>query len=243
MKRRTVIVLLGVLAAGGLAASLAAVFRPFEPGPRYKGMPISYWRNMVSVWALQNTPFPQRRASTLTEHLEVFLGFRDNDRLPSIISGDPEAVPALLYLLGTDDSIVVYVLYALTQTKSFPPPGEFDADKYLKAVPAQLRSQNYWASILAAELLHLYSRGAGTATVAELAALLHDENVSARWQAVKLLGKMGTKAKATIPELTELLNDNSLVRPWSKYSETISSEAAEALRQIDPEAAERAAVK
>jgi HEAT repeat protein len=138
---------------------------------------------------------------------------------------------------------VVYVLYALAQTKSFPPPGECDADKYLKAVPAHLRSQNYWATKLAAELLQAYSRGADTATVAELAALLHDEDVSVRWQAVKLLGKIGTKAAATIPELTELLNDHSLVQPTGLVHDTISSEAAEALRQIDPEAAKRAGVK
>jgi hypothetical protein len=76
-------ILVGVLVVGALGASLAGVFKPFEEGPRYKGMPVSYWRNMVSVWALQNTPFPWRRASTLTERLEIFLGFRANDRFPS----------------------------------------------------------------------------------------------------------------------------------------------------------------
>jgi hypothetical protein len=92
MKRRTIQILVGVLALGGLGFCLALTFRPFEAGPRYRGLPTSYWKNAVQSYVEQKPP-------TLVRRLETYLGLRDKNGMPSVLEDDPAAVPIRLNLI------------------------------------------------------------------------------------------------------------------------------------------------
>ena len=72
MKRRTIQILVGVLVVGGLGFCLALTFRPFEAGPRYRGLPTSYWKNAVQSYAEQKPP-------TLFRRLESYLALRNKN--------------------------------------------------------------------------------------------------------------------------------------------------------------------
>src|SRR5438552_628344 len=92
MMRRRILVPLGVLLFAGFCLSVTMVYRPFEPGPRYKGLPLSYWRKAFREYGQEQF--------RLTGRLEAWLGLRGEQDVPAVLSGDPAAVPVLLNLLG-----------------------------------------------------------------------------------------------------------------------------------------------
>jgi hypothetical protein len=99
MRRRTAIILVGVLAVGGMGASLAAVFKPFEGGPRYRGMPCSYWKRVLFDNEAHHT--------SLITRLETFIGLRDKSGLPAIYYASPsEALPIMFHLYRDDNAQV-----------------------------------------------------------------------------------------------------------------------------------------
>lgn len=225
MRRRTVIILVGVLAVGGMGASLAGVLRPFEVGPRYKGLPLSYWRSAVAIRYWDSKP-------SLSRRLETLCGLREKSGRPIIFRGDPAAAPVLLRLRRdpTTQFNVIRDMFAAYDSTS--PPNPFLKAEFVKAVTAQLRNPNREARREAMDFLRSTWHKASSETVAGLIGTLQDEDADVRAKSIAMLGEIGPQARPAVPSLLALLNDKS-----------VSAEAAEALRQIDPEAAERAGVK
>jgi HEAT repeat protein len=121
-------------------------------------------------------------------------------------------------------------MFAAYDSKS--PPNPFLKAEFVKAVTAQLRDPNREARREAMDFLRSIWHKATSETVAGLIATLQDENTDVRTKSIAMLGEIGPQARPAVPSLLALLNDKS-----------VSAEAAEALRQIDSEAAERAGVK
>jgi HEAT repeat protein len=70
------------------------------------------------------------------------------------------------------------------------------------------------------------------AWVREWVALLRDRNPDLRYRAAVALGNMGAEARAAVPALLRLFQDDR--------SEVVREEAAAALKRIDPAAAKKA---
>jgi HEAT repeat protein len=225
MRRRTVMILVGVLALGGLGASLVAVFKPFEPGARYKGLPVSYWKRAVKEYLPVN---PQ----SLTSRLGRFLGLRGKSGASVIFRFDAAAIPVLLDLRTCGDRHVKLVISEQVMLASVSPPGKEITADFVNAIVDQLQNENREIRRAAAELLNLCTKNATTEAIGGLTSSLEDEDEGVRGWAARTLGEIGPQAAPAIPSLIRLLKDKAL-----------AEEAAEALRQIDPEAAERARVK
>jgi hypothetical protein len=98
VKKKT-IVLLGVLLLTSAGAFWATVYRPWERGPRYKGMTAAYWSQAIRKG--------QRLGdSSLRRKLENFCGLYNDAGLPAIVLGDAAAVPVLVQLLRSEDEQV-----------------------------------------------------------------------------------------------------------------------------------------
>jgi hypothetical protein len=54
MKKRKLWILCGVLLVGCFGLSWAIFFKPFEGGPRYKGLPLSYWKAESEITLSKN---------------------------------------------------------------------------------------------------------------------------------------------------------------------------------------------
>src|SRR5438445_13760754 len=96
MKKRLVI----LLGAGLLVSFCVAVvitFKPFEKGPRYRALPVSYWGIAVSRY-LHRSP-ATTNADPLSIRLQTILGLYTKGAQPAILRGDPAALPVPLHLL------------------------------------------------------------------------------------------------------------------------------------------------
>jgi hypothetical protein len=112
MKKRKLWILCGVLLVGCFALSAVMVFRPFEKGPRYKGLPASYWAHAIKS-ASSEKPGTAIEATALApsvrSKIERYLGLINGSGYPSILDGDPAAVPVLLQLAVDGDSEISIV--------------------------------------------------------------------------------------------------------------------------------------
>src|SRR5260370_659252 len=226
MRRRTVVILVGFLAVGGLGASFVAVFRPFEPGPRYKGMPVSYWKRVVKE---DIGGHPQ----SLTTRIQTLLGLRAKSGTPAIFRFDPEAAPVVLHLrICGDNAVQDSISQVFLSTLITSPPGQGITAEFANAVVAELHNENRWIRRAAIEQLAFCWDIPRTETIAGLTGSLEDPDEAVRFLAARQLGRVGPQAAPAVPSLIRLLND-----------EGVREIAAEALRQIDPAAAKRAGVK
>jgi hypothetical protein len=111
------------------------LFKPFEEGPRYKGLPLSYWRKTLDL----------QRDDRLTQRLEIFLGLRNKLGCPAVLI-DPAAVPVLVRL-WRDDTTDVWVRMLMPDSD---PPSPRD---FLRAVIAQLHDKDGTVRASAADML------------------------------------------------------------------------------------------
>jgi hypothetical protein len=225
VRRRTIVILVSVLVVGSLGASLVAVFKPFEPGARYIGLPASYWKRAVKEYLPVN---PQ----SLTSRFEKFLGLRGKSGASVIFRFDPAAVPVLLDLRICGDRHVKLVISEQVLLASDSPPGNRITADFVNGIVDQLRTENREIRRAAAEMLNLCRKNATIEAIGGLTSSLEDEDKVVRGWAARTLGEIGPQAAPAIPSLIRLLKDKAL-----------AEEASEALRQIDPEAAEKAGVK
>jgi HEAT repeat protein len=214
MKKRKLWIIGGVLLAGCFGLSWAMLFRPFEGGPRYKGLPLSYWRKTLDL-----------QRDDLTQRLEIFMGLRNQLGYPAVVNGDPAAVPVLVRLWQDDTSNVgIWMLLIRLEPTS---PRDF-----VSAVVAQSQDRDAAIRKSAVDMLGYVDSEARNEAIAGLIDRLDDEDDDVRMGAVKSLGVIGPAAVAAVPSLVALLSDESL-----------STEAAKALREIDPDAARRTGIK
>ncbi len=110
----------------------------------YAGLPSSYWSGQVRSWARHKVPF---WAKSLPQRVQDWLGLAGR---PSLLAGNPGAVPVLLELLRPeyDESFLVSMeaRRALEETKE--PPAEC-----VPTLVALLDSEESLRRLLAAELL------------------------------------------------------------------------------------------
>jgi hypothetical protein len=232
MKRRTVMILIGVLAVGGLGASLdlAVLFSPFEQGPRYKGMPVSYWRQEVHSWErISSSAGP----STLAARLKSHLGFRDKNGVPAVLGDDPEATPVLLQLLRDDDIFV--------RERAFHALRHIDGNELRSGLMSLFNSGKkndrtfaargtIWAARVA-PWSQAWSRLSLRMAMPVLIESLKDKTDPDRAASALFLGYIGHDAKSAVPALLVVLTDPN---------DAIRHQAAEALINIDPDAAKKA---
>jgi hypothetical protein len=97
--RKRTIVLLGVLLLTSAGGFWATVYRPWEGGPRCKGMSEAYWSRAIKKGQRLGDP-------SLLGKLETFCGLYTDAGLPAILLGDAAAVPVLVRLLRSEDEEV-----------------------------------------------------------------------------------------------------------------------------------------
>jgi HEAT repeat protein len=254
MRRRTVMILVGVLAVGGLGASLVAVFRPFEEGPRYKGLPASYWRMSLLDWRKSQGGSP----SPLTR-LQTLLGLCSNGGQPAILRGDPATLPMLLQLIRDEDSSVsgeaLYALKNLRATKAL-----------WRAIVEKLNDKDTRIHSIAEGLLFSFGNRADSNVLPVLSELLQHDESNIRTESLNIVIHLGPDAAPVVPELARMLHGGwplryyaavalksvgpdapsaipGLVNMLNDEDELCRGAAADALRHIDPEAAKTAGVK
>ena len=235
MKRRTVMILVGVLVVGALGTSLAAVFRPFEGGPRYKGMPVSYWQQDLREYL--ESEITGGRPSSLVARLKYHLGFRNRHGVPAVVGNDPKATPLLLELMKCRDMREVrgHAYYALRA---------IDADALRSGLTNLFESSNKEERTFAARGTILVARAnpesqawsdlSRKMAVPVLIESLKDKTDRDRVSSALYLGVAGHNARSAVPALLVALADSE---------DAIRREAATALVNIDPEAAEKAGIK
>jgi len=91
----------GILLLGYVNLSLAMVFRPFEGGPRYQGLPVSYWRKSLVDWATS-----RGQTSSAFLRFRMFVGLCTSRGEPAILRGDATTLPVLLQLIRDEDNSV-----------------------------------------------------------------------------------------------------------------------------------------
>jgi hypothetical protein len=96
MKKRAIVLLLGVVLLTSSGAFWAAVYKPWEPGPRYKGMTVAYWSRAIK----EGRPLG---GDSLVGKLEQFFGLYDQVGRPAILNGDAATIPVLVRLLTGED--------------------------------------------------------------------------------------------------------------------------------------------
>lgn len=140
------------------------------------------------------------------------------------------AVPAVVVLLAKDP--LAEVRGKAADTLGAIKPGAKEATDGLKAA---LQDSDVHVRIKAAQALGKVKGHAGEA-VPVLCNVLKDaaSKATQREDAARALGKLGTEASAAVPELEKALKDKS---------ESVRDAAGEALKKIDPAAAEKAGVK
>jgi hypothetical protein len=94
-------IIAGILLVGCVNLSLAMLFRPFEGGPRYKGLPVSYWRQSLVDWAAS-----RGQTSSAFLRFRMLVGLCTNRGEPAILRGDATTLPMLLQLIRDEDSSV-----------------------------------------------------------------------------------------------------------------------------------------
>ena len=135
------------------------------------------------------------------------------------------AVPALAQYLKRKDRH-----YRLWAAKALGKVGAADAHETLLAA---LQDTDLGVLCEAAKALSL-ARYNPSKTIPILVGLLEHESVGVRLTAIKSLGRFGPDAKACTSALLEALDDPA---------EGVSAAAAEALRRVDPQKAEKSALK
>jgi hypothetical protein len=96
-----------------LLAALLWLGRPFlsfEPGPRYKGLPVSYWRRALQL-SVQKTVAKDGTVLYSEYRVPAFLPVRLQDLIgkagrPAILRGDAPALPIVLLLLKDENEDV-----------------------------------------------------------------------------------------------------------------------------------------
>jgi hypothetical protein len=92
----------------GVSIVLILIFRPFEGGPRYRGLSVGYWKKTIINWGRSQRAGRLGHASSadVVARLEKLVGFRDASYKPAVLSGDGAAVPVLLQLLNDNDALL-----------------------------------------------------------------------------------------------------------------------------------------
>jgi hypothetical protein len=235
MKKRKLWIIGGVLLVGCFGLSWAILFRPFESGPRYKGLPVSYWRRAVIE--------APKRHDNLRGRIETCLGLLDKYENPAIFGGDPAAVPVLMLLLTDKDKDTYWATWnPMSHTLDLWDGADSDrfvpAD-FVRAIIAEVQNDSPDVRYMAAGVLASYWNRAPAEAIAALIERLQDGDVNVRVRAIGVLGSIGRQATQAVPSLVQLLDDKS-AGPWFL---SVPEHAAAALRQIDPEAARRAGIK
>ena len=94
----------------GVSIVLILIFRPFEGGPRYRGLSVGYWKNAIINWHRSQRAGRLGHASSadVLVRLEKLVGFRDASYKPAVLSGDGAALPVLLQLLNDNDALLTH---------------------------------------------------------------------------------------------------------------------------------------
>jgi HEAT repeat protein len=188
---------------------------------------------------------------TLTGWLESFMNLRNKNGLPSVLSGDREAVQVLLYIVKsadsrrTDAAVILYVTGALRDLGAFSTLAPSDRDTCMEAAVNCLSSKDPPLSMYANDFLHTCAQDASIRTVRSLATLLQDQDQRVRAKAIKILGRIGPNAAPAVPALVRLLRDTSVIPTRTTFAptRTIADRAAQSLLRIDRAAARRAGVQ
>ena len=194
MKRRTAILVVAMLVAG-LAGSFAILFKPFEDGPRYKGLPVSSWRSAIIRWKRGNFA---SNSGPVGLRLQSFFGLCTPGGQPSVLGGDPLGPPVLLHLLRDKDEFVRNpVMYALME---LPP------DKALwNGVKELLQDDDSGVRSSGGRLLLHLGREAGAEAVPVVIELLQSEDTNVRTEAINILLHLGPDAAPAVPVLVKML--------------------------------------
>jgi HEAT repeat protein len=239
-------ILVGVLVVGALGASLAGVFKPFEEGPRYKGMPVSYWRKSLLDWKKS-----QGRPSMPLLRLQTLLGLRSNGGQPAILGSDQAALPMLLQLIRDEDSSVsgqaLYTLRNLPATKAL-----------WRAIVEMLNDKDRRVHSIAEGLLFSFGYRADREVLSVLGELLQSEESNIRTESLNIVIRLGPDAAPVVPDLAKMLRPEwplcwyaavalksvgpdarsavpGLINMLNNEDELCRVAAADALRHIDPE--------
>jgi HEAT repeat protein len=239
----------------GMAFLLTLVFRPFEGGPRYKGLAVSYWNRAITEWRRGARASADGIPGARPSRFQQFFGLVDSAGKPAVLSGATAALPVLLQLLKDEDEVVSneVSLALVAQT--------LDAET-CKALAGLLRDRNPRVRMLARSLL-LQS---GATAAPALAELLRTGHTDASEQILNILLETGPDARPALPELLTMLKGNKplpyyaalvlqrigpnaraavpgLVLMLQDEDPTYRTVAADALKDIDPDAAGRAGVR
>ncbi|HEV3116966.1 MAG TPA: hypothetical protein VGY58_07945 [Gemmataceae bacterium] len=92
----------------GVSIVLILIFRPFEGGPRYRGLSVGHWKKAIIDWRRSGRASDRGPASSadVVSRLEKLVGFRDASYKPAVLSGDAAAMPVLLQLLNDNDALL-----------------------------------------------------------------------------------------------------------------------------------------
>jgi HEAT repeat protein len=215
MKKRWLLILGGALLAGGLCLALATVFKPFEEGPRYKGLPISYWRRSLLDYS-PYSPFWENSSSPLLR-VRTLLGLQDAIGRPAILSGDPATLGVLLQLVRDDEkSVNRQAEFALLSL----PSSKLD----WRAIVKLLKDEDVRVRLIGEMLMRDFGKRADQEAVTVLGELLESEDWNVRLASARAVAEMGPEAAPLVPKLAKMLDEGWWLGPY----------AADALKKIGP---------
>jgi hypothetical protein len=190
-----------------------------EPDPVYKGKPLSAWLEQY-YRSLENPDSPMTGGGTIVGVTPDDLGGEESAKEAemAIRAVGASALPVLLRMAKVHDSVFRRQWIVVSYRQS--------------VIPAQWRTDYAYRGMATWGFFILGP--AAKPAVPTLARLLDDQHADVRVSIVQTLGSMGNAAQDAIPALVNCLRH--------KDADTRLA-AAEALKQIDPEAAARAGVK
>jgi hypothetical protein len=165
----------GILLLGCFNLSLAMLFRPFEGGPRYKCLPVSYWRESLLDWATL-----RGQTSSAFLRFRMLVGLCTNRGEPAILQGDAATLPVLLVLIRDEDSSV--------NNQAQSALARLPASKALgRAIVGLFKERDLRVHLFARWLLFSFGRHADRAAPSIVRELLQSEDADVRTEAEALI--------------------------------------------------------